>query len=93
MRDNIAQVCNEKYGMHVSFADINDCDGCKAVTGRLFSGCINCAIRICGLDRSIENCAYCSEFICNKLKKMFTDEPETQERLEEIRRKIGNVKN
>jgi hypothetical protein len=89
MRANIAQICNEKYGIYLLPADINNCDGCKANTGRLFSGCLDCEIRKCANEKNVENCAYCTNYACDKLMKMFTDEPETRQRLDEIRSTIG----
>ena len=47
-----------------------DCDGCTA-GGRLHSFCQVCDVRKCGLQREIENCAYCDEFICEKLEKLW----------------------
>ena len=85
MRNQIAKLCNEKYGMHMVPEDINDCDGCKADSGRLFSGCQNCEIRKCANDRNIENCAYCTDYACDKLGKIFAEDPNAKNRLDEIR--------
>jgi hypothetical protein len=49
--------------------DIN-CDGCT-VGKRLCPFCRLCDVRKCGLKRNIKNCAYCSEFQCEKLEKLF----------------------
>jgi predicted nucleic acid binding AN1-type Zn finger protein len=47
-----------------------DCDGCT--TGkRLHSFCAICDVRMCGLERGVENCAYCNEFPCDKLEKLW----------------------
>ncbi|MFB0501245.1 MAG: DUF3795 domain-containing protein [Candidatus Bathyarchaeia archaeon] len=47
-----------------------DCDGCT--TGkRLHSFCQVCDVRKCGFQRNIENCAYCNEFPCEKLEKLW----------------------
>ena len=47
-----------------------DCDGCIAGK-RLHSFCRICEVRKCGLERNIENCAYCDEFPCGKLEKLW----------------------
>jgi hypothetical protein len=47
-----------------------DCDGCTAGK-RLYSFCQVCEVRECGLQRGIEKCAYCDEFPCGKLEKLW----------------------
>ena len=39
MKESIAKICNRQYGMNLKPEDITDCDGCRANSGRLFSGC------------------------------------------------------
>ena len=87
MRVEIADQCTKLYGMNLQPKDITDCDGCKANTERLFSGCFNCEIRKCAILKNMINCAYCSDFACDKLKKHFAIDPDARDRLEEIRKK------
>jgi hypothetical protein len=47
-----------------------DCDGCTKGK-RLHSFCAVCDVRLCGLQRNIENCAYCNEFPCDNLEKLW----------------------
>ena len=47
-----------------------DCDGCM-MEKRLHSFCRVCEVKKCGLQRSIENCAYCSEFPCKRLEELW----------------------
>jgi hypothetical protein len=47
-----------------------DCDGCTAGK-KLHSFCRVCEVRICGLQRGIEKCAYCDEFPYGKLEKLW----------------------
>ena len=73
-----------------------DCDGCTAGK-RLHSFCKVCEVRKCGLERDIENCAYCSEFPCGKLEKLWrsfrtVSGEEAKANLEEIRRRISVTK-
>ena len=68
MRIFIAEKCFEQYGMKLTAEEVNDCDGCRANTGRLFSGCVNCLIRPCAIRKNIETCASCNEFACDKLE-------------------------
>ena len=85
MRITIAEECSQIYGINLQPEDINDCDGCKADTKRLFNSCMNCEIRKCATDKKIENCAYCNAFACEKLKEHFLLDPGSQARLTEIR--------
>ena len=89
MRVAIAQLCVEQYGLgfglEYTAKDITDCDGCRTKGGKLFSGSKNCQIRECAIQRELENCAYCSDFPCNKLKDIFATDPNAKTRLEVIR--------
>jgi hypothetical protein len=65
---------------------ISDCDGCKINNGRLFTGCSDCEIRKCAIQFKLENCAYCQDYACEKLKRHFAIDPGAQDRLEKIRK-------
>jgi hypothetical protein len=85
MRESIAEQCSKYYGIKQQAEDISDCDGCRAGTGRLFSGCYKCELRKCAIQKNIESCAYCSDYACDKLEKHFSLDPGAQARLEQIR--------
>ena len=85
MRESIVEQCSKLYGMNIQLEDITDCDGCKATSGRLFSGCLNCEIRKCASQKNIESCAYCSDYGCGILKEYFSHDSTAQTRLEKIR--------
>jgi hypothetical protein len=85
MRAEIARMCKEQYGMNVTIQDITDCDGCRAQTGRLFSGCAKCEIRACAIGKALTSCAYCSDYSCEKLLKHFQTDPTARTRLETMR--------
>jgi hypothetical protein len=85
MRTSIAHMCREQFGMELSLQDITDCDGCRSATGRLFSGCANCEIRKCAIDRNLTSCARCADYACEKLLKHFETDPTAQARLEKFR--------
>lgn len=85
MRESIAKLCYSQYGMDIKPEDVIDCDGCLTRSGNLFSGCQNCEIRKCAIDKNIKNCAYCNNFVCDKLNELFRLDPEAQIRLERIR--------
>ena len=85
MRIEIAQQIKERYGQDCKAEDVTDCDGCKTEGGRLLSGCSTCQIRKCAKEKGIENCALCDEYVCERLEKFFTTDPEAKKRLDEIR--------
>jgi histidinol-phosphate/aromatic aminotransferase/cobyric acid decarboxylase-like protein len=85
MRAEIVKLCQEHYGMNYALADITDCDGCKAETGRLFSASENCAVRNCAKQKNLENCAYCTDYACGKLEAIFKTDPAARARLDKIR--------
>lgn len=67
--------------------DIN-CDGCLIIGKRLIKFCKICAVRGCGLEKNVENCAYCDEYPCEKLDRLWKhiQAPEAKATLEGIRR-------
>jgi len=85
MRVDIAQQIKKLYGQECKPEDVTDCDGCKAKSGILFSGSKNCHIRKCARQKGLENCAYCSEYVCEELEKLFTTDPDARKRLDEIK--------
>jgi hypothetical protein len=88
-RTEIARICKEQYGMKYDLADITDCDGCRLEDGRLFSGCKGCTIRECAKQKAIASCAYCSDYICQKLESFFVQDPSAKIRLDEARNRIA----
>ena len=85
-RKRIAELWSKQYGGDFKPADIN-CDGCVSKSGRFFKYCNICEIRKCGLTRHVKNCAYCSDYICEKLGKFFDRAPVAKANLEEIRKR------
>ena len=85
LRVQIAGELSRIYGTIPKPEIITDCDGCKAIDGRLFTGCAGCGIRICAAERDLLNCAYCSDYACEKLEKHYKYDPASKKRLEEIR--------
>lgn len=89
VRIEIAEMLAKIYNSTPKPEIICDCDGCKVVNGRLFTGCANCEIRMCAMENNLENCAYCSNYACDKLKRHFAIDPVAQKNLEEIRRQVN----
>jgi hypothetical protein len=43
------------------------CDGCHGP--RTFRWCGECPVRLCGIERGLENCAQCEDYPCGKLEE------------------------
>ena len=71
MKEQVVQAIKKYYGQEERVEDINDCDGCKTQSPRLYHGCLNCQIKKCASEKRLENCAYCNEYPCDKLSKFF----------------------
>ena len=83
-KKEIAESWSKKYGFELQSNDIN-CDGCLTEGERLFQYCKVCKIRECCRERYIENCAYCSDFVCNKLETLFNALPHAKVQLQRIK--------
>ncbi|MGA2093514.1 MAG: DUF3795 domain-containing protein [Sedimentisphaerales bacterium] len=91
MREGIAHYIKEHLDSKIRVEDITDCDGCTIKDGRLFSGCQKCQVRKCASEKGLKNCAYCSEYTCEKLNKLFDSEGEgsgAKKRLDAIKARL-----
>lgn len=61
------------------------CDGCLSSSERKCAYCAECGIRLCGVERGVENCAFCDDYACEKLLDFFKMVPKAQAVLDEIR--------
>ena len=63
-----------KYFGHQNYTAENvQCDGCLN-DGRLADK--TCPVRLCVIEKGIENCAYCDEFPCDKLAPLLSSREE-----------------
>ena len=71
-REKVSRDFNRIFGYYVAPEDV-ECVGCKN-EGKHADP--SCTVRPCALKKGVENCAHCSEFICDKLKPKinFTEE-------------------
>jgi hypothetical protein len=62
-----------------------DCHGCKS---DMISGFCRrlCKIRPCAIEKKVETCAHCDDYICEELKEYLSTDPEATRNLEEIRK-------
>jgi len=84
MKSDIVRMGAELYKVHLTIEDITDCDGCRTGS-RLYSGCSNCEIRKCAVNRRLDSCAFCEDYNCDLLQKHFMTDPDSRKRLEAMR--------
>ena len=83
LRKKTAAEWSKQFNAPVTPESIN-CDGC--VSEGVHSGyCRMCEIRKCGIEKGINNCAFCDDYGCEKLEKVHQMEPECKKRLDGIR--------
>jgi len=83
-RKEIAELWSKEYSAELAPEDIN-CTGCLSEGEGLFSNCNICEIRKCAIEMSVANCASCSEYACEKLKRFFAMVPEAKVNLDAVR--------
>ncbi len=86
LRKHVSEEWSRLYGAEIKPEDIN-CRGCLA-TGDLFSHCKVCEIRLCAIEREVENCAYCDDYGCEKIQKFFEFVPDSKSLLDKIHASI-----
>jgi len=82
-RAKVAREWSARYSADIKPEQVN-CDGCRA-EGRKFSHCNVCEVRLCGIDKGVENCAGCAEYPCAQLGEFFQAAPEARAALEALR--------
>jgi len=55
------------------------CDGCMAENARLIDQ--GCPVRPCVLEKGLDNCAACDEYVCEKLKERIVVYEEVKQRV------------
>jgi len=89
LRADTAAQWSQQFKADIKPGDIN-CRGCLSDQGEKFSYCRVCAIRACGQERAVTNCAYCDDYGCDKLTGFWTLAPQAQQNLERIKAEIQN---
>ena len=87
-RRKVAEAWSKEFSAEIKPESIN-CDGCLATTGRLIDYCASCEIRKCAQERTVENCAHCGDYACDRLDKWFRDVPSAKKVLDEIAHGLG----
>lgn len=86
-RAQVARLWSKAFKTDIKPEDIN-CEGCISDSENLFNYAKTCEIRKCGKEKGVLNCAYCSDYSCEKLEKLFEMVPAAKKRLDEIRSKL-----
>ena len=86
-RIKIAIQWQKLYNPNIKPGDIN-CDGCLSESDRLFNYCKICEIRKCGQEKNVKNCAYCEEYVCEKLGNFHKMATDAKKNLEEIKKSL-----
>jgi len=60
------------------------CDGCM-IGGRTIGHCAECGIRLCVIERGLENCAACPDYGCATLSTFLKNVPQARANLEMLR--------
>jgi hypothetical protein len=75
------------YNTHLR-ADDCWCNGCLGAKGPWMSHCAECAIRACGAEKAVENCAHCDDYGCDQLTEFFGLVPDAKKTLDDVRRAL-----
>jgi hypothetical protein len=69
--EKMAAQARDEYGVPNATADSVRCMGCLATDGPQCGYCFECAVRACGIERSVPNCAHCADYACEKLESFW----------------------
>lgn len=70
LRKEYAEEQSKFFDMTIQPESIN-CDGCLS-DGEHLGYCSVCEIRICCKEKNLENCAYCDDYVCKELERVYT---------------------
>ncbi len=86
--EQLAAKAREEFNVPDATAESARCDGCLGDDGHKCGYCFECAIRACGVERGVVNCAHCDEYACDKLEGFFSAAPDARGTLDEVRRSL-----
>lgn len=69
------------------------CYSCTQTEKRLFTWCKHCRMKDCCREKDIPNCAYCDEYACEDLKKLWNmvESQGPRKTLDDIRREVKRL--
>lgn len=84
--EELAERARREYGSADATVEGWLCDGCLSTSERKCRYCAVCAIRACGEERGLANCAHCADYAtCDKLDGFISGIPQARALLESIR--------
>lgn len=83
--EKIAAQWREEYNAPGITVESVYCDGCLGEGGKKCAHCGDCEIRLCGMERGVENCAFCSDYACAKLEAFLGFVPTARDLLNSLR--------
>ena len=90
----VAAEWSEKYGAEIGPADVW-CEGCHADSGHQSSYCKNfCAVKKCAVEKEVENCGHCREFVCATLQDFLNlglNVPEYKDRMTAAKTRLETI--
>jgi len=85
-RRQVAEEWSEVYNNEIRPEQIN-CNGCLPGLG-VHQQLHFCEVRKCGIEKAFQNCAYCVDYKCEKLRGLLEQIPQAKKTLEEIRQHL-----
>jgi hypothetical protein len=78
---------------HMGLRDVSSFIGCVFIGKRLARFSAECPVRMCDVEKGVQNCGFCEDYPCEKLEKRWelVQTPEARDRLDDIsqRHKTG----
>jgi hypothetical protein len=84
----VAEKWSKQWNMDLKPEDVL-CDGCLDTDGRHVGYWSTCEIRTCAFGKGLANCAYCEDYVCDKLEKWFSNAPEARATLDRIHESLS----
>lgn len=84
-----AKKWTEQFGAQNISPEMCICDGCSSGKRTSTAHAVNCALRLCASTRGVTTCAHCQDYGCVTLQGFFAFAPVLKDKLEAIRKEIG----
>ena len=91
LRKEVAKAWSKEFSIDIHPREIH-CEGCATKEGKVINHCTVCEIRKCGFEKKVLNCAYCDQYMCEKLSSFISVIPEARLTLESIRASHNKIK-
>jgi hypothetical protein len=83
----MADEAREQFKIELT-ADQSRCTGCLSDEIQI-AYCSECGVRLCALEKGVENCAYCDDFGCEIISGFLAKAPQAKANLEKIRNTLN----